>query len=355
MAPTLSTQEKVELVLICGQNYYSCREAAEIFNLRHPGRNVQFSTVAKLLRKFKQTGSVDNKYKIPHVRPVTSNEDNLNNVLLTVTETPRVSIKEISELVEVPQTSVREILKKNRFRPYKPKIVQVLQDRDYDMRFDFCAWYQGKLEDDPGFSKNVLFSDEATFTSNGTVSSQNCRWWADQNPNFTIDAKDQYSFKVNAWCGILNNRIVGPYFFRQTLNSERYLNFLETEISSFLDDLPLRERFRLFFQQDGASIHSTNAVREWLNNEFGEQWIGRFSKNPWPARSPDLTPCDFFLWGYLKSNVYKQRPFQNMEHLENCIRSCVEQISETMLKNVRREMFSRTILCMEREGGRVEF
>jgi hypothetical protein len=27
-----------------------------------------------------------------------------------------------------------------------------------------------------------------------------------------------------------------------------------------------------------------------------------------PPPSPDLTPCDFFLWGYLKAKVYEQRP-----------------------------------------------
>ena len=25
----------------------------------------------------------------------------------------------------------------------------------------------------------------------------------------------------------------------------------------------------------------------------------------WPPRSPDLTPCDFFLRGYVKDNAYK--------------------------------------------------
>ena len=28
----------------------------------------------------------------------------------------------------------------------------------------------------------------------------------------------------------------------------------------------------------------------------------------WPPRSPDLNPCDFFLWGYLKSKVYEPLP-----------------------------------------------
>jgi hypothetical protein len=28
---------------------------------------------------------------------------------------------------------------------------------------------------------------------------------------------------------------------------------------------------------------------------------------PWPARSPDLSACDYFLWGYRKAKVYTIR------------------------------------------------
>ena len=76
---------------------------------------------------------------------------------------------------------------------------------------------------------------------------------------------------------------------------------------------------------------------------------------PWPARSPDLTPLDFFMWGYLKNSVYKHRPFRNVQHLENVIRNCVLQINRQMLQNVNRELRSRTIVCMERNGGHTEF
>ena len=35
----------------------------------------------------------------------------------------------------------------------------------------------------------------------------------------------------------------------------------------------------------------------------------------WPPRSPGLTPCDFFLWGYVKDNAYKP---QNAKSHSNC-------------------------------------
>ena len=58
------------------------------------------------------------------------------------------------------------------------------------------------------------------------------------------------------------------------------------------------------YLHDGASAHIHKRVREFLNEQFGDDWIGRNGPHPWPARSPDLNPLDFYLWGYLKNYVY---------------------------------------------------
>ena len=59
-------------------------------------------------------------------------------------------------------------------------------------------------------------------------------------------------------------------------------------------------------------------MREWLDNTFPGMWIGRRGPVEWPPRSPDLTPPDFFLWGYLKDKVYAQRP-QTIDELKEII------------------------------------
>ena len=39
-----------------------------------------------------------------------------------------------------------------------------------------------------------------------------------------------------------------------------------------------------------------------LNDVFGHNHVvGLGHDVEWPPRSPDLTPCDFFLWGYLRN------------------------------------------------------
>jgi hypothetical protein len=44
------------------------------------------------------------------------------------------------------------------------------------------------------------------------------------------------------------------------------------------------------------------ALRGVLGEFNGEERI--ISKGLWPPRSPDLNPCDIYLWGKLKSVVY---------------------------------------------------
>jgi hypothetical protein len=60
----------------------------------------------------------------------------------------------------------------------------------------------------------------------------------------------------------------------------------------------------MLFQQDGAPPHFHKEVTDFLNRKFPNKWIGRGRPIIWPLRSPDFTPLDFFLLGYIKVAVY---------------------------------------------------
>ena len=74
---------------------------------------------------------------------------------------------------------------------------------------------------------------------------------------------------------------------------------------SQLEDLNMQN---LWFQQDGATPHTARETMAILRAAFPGRLISRFGDVPWPPRSPDLTPPDFFLWGYLKGKVYINMP-----------------------------------------------
>jgi hypothetical protein len=56
-----------------------------------------------------------------------------------------------------------------------------------------------------------------------------------------------------------------------------------------------RENKEIWFQQDGCPKHFGLDVRYFLNDSFRNCWIGRGGAVNWPARSPDLASCNFFL------------------------------------------------------------
>jgi hypothetical protein len=57
------------------------------------------------------------------------------------------------------------------------------------------------------------------------------------------------------------------------------------------------------FQQDGAPPHYHREVNAYLFHT-APVWMGRGMSIAWPPRSPDLTPMDFILWGYVKDSAY---------------------------------------------------
>ena len=74
---------------------------------------------------------------------------------------------------------------------------------------------------------------------------------------------------------------------------------------------------------------------------------------PGPPRSPDMTPLDFFLWGFVKELVY-QTPIENEQDLRNRIGEACRSITPQMLARVRRSFLRRVEECEANNGGHFE-
>ncbi|GFW75062.1 uncharacterized protein TNCV_447671 [Trichonephila clavipes] len=95
-----------------------------------------------------------------------------------------------------------------------------------------------------------------------------------------------------------------------------------------------------WFQQDGATCHTARATIDLLKDTLGDRLISRFGPVNWPPRSCDLTPLDYFLWGYVKSLVYADKP-QTLDHLEDNIRRVIADRRPQMLEKVIENWTSR--------------
>ncbi|GFU20038.1 uncharacterized protein TNCV_1191821 [Trichonephila clavipes] len=86
--------------------------------------------------------------------------------------------------------------------------------------------------------------------------------------------------------------------------------------------------------------YTSRATIDLLKDTFGDRLISRFAPVNWPPRSCDLTPLDYFLWGYVKSLVYADKP-QTLDHLEDNIRRVIADIRPQMLEKVIENWTSR--------------
>ncbi|XP_060855227.1 uncharacterized protein LOC132932896 [Metopolophium dirhodum] len=328
----MNSSEKVELILIFGECNRNSRQAARVYADRYPNRyHPHHNYVVRLLRGLSENGQFpSNEIRQRQPRPNNFDEDTELQVMAYIRAYPRSSIRHVSREIGVSVVAVHTILKKNKMHAYKPEFVQHLRIGDSERRLQLLSWFSVQFEIDNLFYKNILWTDESKFTNNGTV-------WG-----------------VNVWCGLIGRILLGPYFYDGTLSGRRYLDFLVNQLPLLLEDVSLATRENMYFQQDGAPAHNAIIVKNYSNKFFPNRWIGTHGVIPWPARSPDLTPLDFFLWGHLKNVEYEDPPI-NLQDLKNKIRlACSNLRREQINAATSTELLKRLESCLEHQGGNFE-
>lgn len=112
-------------------------------------------------------------------------------------------------------------------------------------------------------SQSILLSQKVAFL---VVNRYNGRYWSDNDPHETV-ARIQNKLKVTTWYGIISYRLVLSYL----------ISFVLT-------------------------------VRHWLNEHFPGRWVCSQGQTEQPARSPDLTSCDYFLSEWVKKDMCRSKP-----------------------------------------------
>jgi len=352
----LSEKDRITLLMMrgWGDRQRGYKTVTRLFNenFRNENNRISKSTVIRTIQRFEDLGSVKNRPRSGRRKTATNNDKALN-VLQSVVENPHISIDRVAQEHEISHGSVSKILKLNKWHPYKLYLCQELSEDDFNRRIEFCDLMMETIAEDHLLLNNIVFSDEATFELTGNVNRHNCRYWSDVNPHWKRDNHTQYPQKLNVWAGILNDRPVGPFFIEGNLTAQVYTVMLREQIVPAIRDIAGGNMDEIYFQQDGAPPHYGVIVRQYLNEVFQDRWIGRRGHIEWPPRSPDLTPLDFFLWGYLKSKVYATKP-QDLDDLRGRITQEVQLIPPETYRNAVSAVYNRLAHCQAVEGQQFE-
>ena len=301
-------------------------------------------TIARTVQKFEETGSVHDRKRSARSRTANT-EENLEKVTESLKISPSKSIRQGALAIGMSNTSYYRLIREAGFRPYRPTAVQKLSEADLAKRVDFCEAMLQMFAKNDNLVNKIIWSDESQFMLNGIINRHNCCYWAQSNPQQQIAVSNSKQ-GVMVWCGMTSAGLIGPYFFGDSVTSASYLQML----SEFI--WPLIMRRGLYFQQDGAAPHYANDVRDWLNAKLPDRWIGRKGPIEWPPRSPDLTPPDLFLWGYLKDKVYVHESSTTSQLMDRIQQACAEVPLE-MCRRACQNVPIRLKQCLELKGKNV--
>ena len=168
-----------------------------------------------------------------------------------------------------------------------------------------------------------MVSGEAVFSLNSEVNKGKCQkiciaWW------WTSARSLSWANQIMVWLVWQGQAaiVLGPYFVQGNLNSRECLRIIHYNVIQRDFRLHGIDKNTVWWQQDGASSHTSNATIRYLRGHFPGRVINKHGDWPWSPRFPDLTLCDFFLWIYLKHKIWNvpldQQP-NNLRQLREAI------------------------------------
>jgi predicted DNA-binding protein (UPF0251 family) len=353
--PLYTTKEKVQIVqwYFSGNSY---QNVVDLFAVEYVNRPIPcIQTIAHIVSAFKEFGCVvgncrkcQRTNEQPEITPDREERDMRVCAYMEMSEP--CSSRQVADEIGVSRSTVQRILKRNKYKCYKAQKCQEIFPEDNIERMVFCESVLERANRDENFIKNILFSDESSFPRHGRHNPSVVRYWSRDNKHLTRNVRTQYPEKLNVWAGILGDNIIGPFVINGTLNGVRYLDLLRTQVIPAVTNINV-DFDAIWFQQDGCPAHNTRPVMEFLQNTFPGRVIAGKGTIKWPPRSPDLTPCDFFLWGYVKQNLYNFNAIPNLQQLQAELLRIFATITPRNLEGVRREFYDRLGYCLAQEGG----
>ena len=322
-----------------------------------PGRK----TLLRWVRQFRSLGTIETLNTSFGDGPTTSGrprvrtEEVIAMVKESVEISPKRSLRRRSQCLDLKKDTLHRILTDDLdLFPYRIQVMQELTKAQMKKRLEMAIWFAEKIEDVNDWIKRVWFSDEAHFLLSGHVNSKNAVYWGLSKPDEVLQ-KPLHSVKCTAWVAMSATGIIGPFWFQddrgkaQTVTTVRYLEVLE----KFWADLPASGKRTAWFQQDGASCHCSKDSLEWLQERFNTRLISRRLDTFWSPHSPDLSPPDFFLWGYLKGKVYRNKP-RTIPQLQRAVEEEIRAIPTSMCNDVISNFCKRISVCISRKGKHLE-
>lgn len=279
-------------------------------------------------------------------------DENIERIGNLVRQDRRLTIRAISELTGIDKECVRQILHDsfNMNKVCSKLVPKCLTAEQKESRKQICSDILENIENDATFLERVITCDESWFfIYDPETKRQSMHWKSPNSPRQKKARMTKSKFKAMMVVffdirGIVHIEWVPE---GQTVNQKYYISVLRK----------LRERVRRkrqvlwknkswILHQDNAPAHTALSVKTFLA-KYNIPILDH------PPYSPDLAPCDFFLFPKVKA-VLKGTRFESVEAVKEKATEVMNSVSQNELQHCFAQWKVRMEHCRDRGGEYIE-
>lgn len=298
----------------CVKNGIKCSKTLEMLTVAYGESTLSKKNVYKWYKLFQEgRENVDDEHRSG--RPSTSNTDeNVQKVREMVLKDRRITIREIADDLNISfgscQSILTDVLGMARVSAkFVPKLLNFDQKQH---RINIAQDMLNDVNDDPDLLKRVITGDESwVYGYDVETKAQSSQWKSPGEPRPKKARQVRSNVKVLLTVFFDYHGVVHEEFLPQgrTVNKEYYLEVMRRLRESIRKKRPeMWKENSWILHHDNAPAHKSLLVSSFLAKNST-------SIMPQPPYSPDLAPCDFFLFPKLKRPM-KGRRFATIEEIK---------------------------------------
>ncbi|QQP53659.1 Transposable element tcb2 transposase [Caligus rogercresseyi] len=323
--------EQARRTTIC-ELWRAGHSAAAIFKMTQYNRK----TVYNVVKAFDEEGKTTRKDHSPRSDKIRTPRF-VAGLKRSITRTPTTKMTKLAKDRNVSHTTIRRAVKDDlNYRSRCKCVKHLLTAQNKADRVSKGRKILNDLKSKGHYLR--FYSDEKIFTVDESVNRRNDRWIC-QDPKEvkpTMFSKKPAAVMTLAVISSEGDVMV-PHFFQanETVNKTVYLDVLKRVVVPWMKKTAGERKYT--FQQDSAPAHKAKTVQNYLEANTAHFWPPTF----WPANSPDLNPCDFYLWGRVEGiacNTYHKSTVSLKASIKRTMASLDPREVSKAVKSFRRRV-----------------